>query len=49
MPFVLGKYILNLKKFNVPVLGWTIDSQAEYDSVKPYFDNFICNTTEIRR
>lgn len=38
-----------LQKFDVPVLGWTIDSQAEYDSVKTYFDNFICNTTEFRR
>lgn len=38
-----------LKRLNVPVLGWTIDSQAEYDGVKPYFDNFICNTVEIRR
>lgn len=38
-----------LQKFDVPVLGWTIDSQAEYDSFKQYFDNFICNTTEISR
>lgn len=38
-----------LKRLNVPVLGWTIDSQAEYDKVKPYFDNFICNTVEIKQ
>ena len=38
-----------LRKLDVPVLGWTIDDQAEYDSVKPYFDNFISNTTTIER
>ncbi len=38
-----------LQKFDVPVLGWTIDSQEEYDSFKQYFDNFICDELEISR
>jgi len=38
-----------IQKLDVPVLGWTIDSQEEYDNFKQYFDNFICDEVEISR
>lgn len=38
----------NLRSLKVPVLGWVIDDEAEYLSVKNYFDNFIVNTVDIK-
>jgi len=38
----------NLRSLKVPVLGWVIDDEAEYLSVKNHFDNFIVNTVDIR-
>jgi glycerophosphoryl diester phosphodiesterase len=38
----------NLRSLKVPVLGWVIDDEAEYLSVKDYFDNFIVNTVDVK-
>ncbi|MBP1743242.1 MAG: glycerophosphodiester phosphodiesterase [Firmicutes bacterium] len=38
----------NLRKLDVPVLGWVIDDEEEYERVKSYFDNFIVNTVELK-
>lgn len=40
--------LAGLRELDVPLLGWVIDDQAEYDRVKPYFDNFIVNTVDLR-
>ncbi|HAM63375.1 MAG TPA: glycerophosphodiester phosphodiesterase [Erysipelotrichaceae bacterium] len=35
------------KELNVPLLGYTIDNQEEYDQVKGYYDNLIVNTVDL--
>ena len=37
-----NKYVTKyVKKYNVPVIAWTTENQAETDKVKPNCDNFI--------
>jgi glycerophosphoryl diester phosphodiesterase len=38
----------NLRNLGVPVLGWAIDSESEYQGVKNYFDNVIVNTVDLK-
>jgi glycerophosphoryl diester phosphodiesterase len=37
-----------LRSLGVPVLGWAIDDEEEYENVKGYFDNFIVNTVDLK-
>lgn len=36
------------KELNVPLLGYTIDDQEEYDQAKGYYDNLIVNTVDLK-
>ena len=38
-----------LRKLDVPVLGWTVKSVEEYESVKSVFDNFIVEEFALER
>lgn len=40
--------VKNLRSLGVPVLGWVIDDEDEFESVKGYFDNFIVNTVDLK-
>jgi len=39
----------SLRKLDVPVLGWTVKSVEEYESVKSVFDNFIVEEFALER
>lgn len=39
--------IISIKVMNVPLIGYTIDSQLEYDQYKGKYDNFMVNTVDL--
>lgn len=40
--------ILSIKLLGVPLLGYTIDNQAEYDKAKHNYDNLMVNTIDLK-
>lgn len=38
----------SIKMLNVPLIGYVIDDQEEYDRFKSQYDNFIVNTTDLK-
>ncbi len=40
--------ILSIKLLDVPLLGYAIDNQAEYDKAKHNFDNLMVNTVDLK-
>lgn len=40
--------ILSIKLLNVPLLGYAIDNQEEYDQAKQHFDNVMVNTIDLK-
>lgn len=39
--------IFSIELMNVPLIGYTIDSQLEYDQYKGKYDNFMVNTVDL--
>lgn len=39
--------ILSIKLMNVPLLGYAINNQEEYDQAKPMYDNLMINTNNL--
>jgi len=39
--------LFSIRVMNVPLIGYTIDSQLEYDQYKGKYDNFMVNTVDL--
>lgn len=46
--YTSNDYAKNLRKLGVPIIGWSIQDQAEYDKVKAAYDNFIVDETNLK-